>query len=117
MASINKSESIDFTLLRQYYDILGKEGVSQSLITFNRLIPEYIQELQSLMLEDEKLFRRQAHKIKGSCRSLGFLRLGKLMEFLEQETWTWDEAKTKVEQFVEALQPDQHAAEAWLNGI
>lgn len=117
MASINKFESFDFTLLRQYYDILGKEGVAQSLVTFNRLIPEYIQELQSLICEDETLFRRQAHKIKGSCRSLGFLRLGKLMEFLERETWTWDEAKTKVEQFAEFVQPDQQAVETWLNDL
>lgn len=115
MAFITYSESINFTLLEQYYEILGSDGISESLRTLEKLMPEYIAELEALgARQKEADFRRQAHKIKGGCRSLGFARLGQQMEFLERDSWSWEDAGSAIEQWRAWLPEDLQSVQNWL---
>ncbi|RUO26478.1 hypothetical protein CWE09_07155 [Aliidiomarina minuta] len=115
MATQEQPENIDFTLLEQYLDIIGQDGVAESLETFATLMPKYLAELVALYEQrDESGFRRQAHKIKGGCRSLGFVRLGAKMQFLERESWTWQEAKTVIDDWQSGLPSNIQQAQRWL---
>lgn len=115
MAFITYSESIDFSLLEQYFELLGEEGIRESLATLQKLMPEYIAEAEGLAAEqDETNFRRQAHKIKGGCRSLGFTRLGKLMEYLEREPWDWAQVAEVIAQWRAWLPEDLQSVQNWL---
>lgn len=115
MATHQTDTTIDFTLLEQYRDILGEEGLSESLRTFHSLMPVYLQELQEeASRKDEDAFRRQAHKIKGGCRSLGFTRLGAVMQFLERDTWQWGEIEPLLTEWKQHLQVDHEQAVTWL---
>ncbi|MCC5880651.1 MAG: Hpt domain-containing protein [Idiomarina sp.] len=115
MTTISYSESIDFTLLEQYFELLGSEGIRESLTTLQQLMPEYISELEDKAAQqDETGFRRQAHKIKGGCRSLGFARLGKLMEFLERDQWRWDDTLEAIAQWQLWLPEDLQSVQNWL---
>ncbi|RUO29803.1 histidine kinase [Aliidiomarina sedimenti] len=115
MTFINKFESLDEELLSQYHELLGEEGLTQSLDTFARLMPEYIVELERFALaEEEDDFRRQAHKVKGGCRSLGFARLGALMQYLEKDHWQWPEVPALIADARQWLAEDQETARQWL---
>lgn len=115
MTTTDTENTIDFTLLEQYYEILGKEGLNESLLTFNSLMPGYLDELrEQAKQEDETAFRRQAHKIKGGCRSLGFTRLGSVMQFLEREEWVWEEIDPLLDTWRDNLQLDYERVESWL---
>ncbi|MGX5913289.1 Hpt domain-containing protein [Aliidiomarina sp. Khilg15.8] len=115
MTAQTTDNNIDFTLLEQYLDILGKEGLGESLRTFHGLMPVYLSELEEEAAQkDEDAFRRQAHKIKGGCRSLGFTRLGQTMQFLERETWDWQEVEPMLTAWREHLQTDYEQVATWI---
>lgn len=116
MGLISYSEAIDYTLLNQYRDMLGTDGISQSLQTLETLIPSYLSELAALgEAEDEPAFRRQAHKVKGACRSLGFARLGDAMQYLEREHWTWADANAVQTECHAWLKADLDEVKRWLS--
>lgn len=115
MTYINKSDPLDTQLLQQYFELLGREGLQQSLDTFTRLMPSYMSELQSFAAaKREDDFRRQAHKVKGGCRSLGFARLGHAMQYLEKEAWQWNDVEKVLNDAISWLETDRVSAQAWL---
>ncbi|TRW50349.1 hypothetical protein FM042_05835 [Aliidiomarina halalkaliphila] len=110
-----KDAQLDTELLQQYVEILGKEGIAASFITFESMCPQYLQELHGLMgLENETAIRQCAHKMKGSCRSLGFIRLGQSMEVIEKEQWTMAQLEARVSAWGPMMHEDIAAAKAWL---
>lgn len=115
MSVISYSETIDQELLKQYQELLGSSGLKESLETLKSLMPTYYDELcQYYQAEDESAFRRQAHKMKGACRSLGFARLGEAMAFLEKETWQWQQAAEVMSLWSNWLVDDLAEVEYWL---
>lgn len=93
MSSANKS-AIDWDLIGQYRSLLGATGLADSVAMLQRVMPEYIEELRvQVASQNEKATRAQAHKMKGSCRSLGLHRAGLVMEWLEKESWQWSEVE------------------------
>lgn len=115
MAVITYSESIDFALLEQYFELIGAESTRESLMTLQNILPDYIAEAEDLAAQqDETNFRRQAHKVKGGCRSLGFTRLGQQMEFLEREPWDWEQAEAALAQWRTWLPEDLQSVQNWL---
>ncbi|MCH8501355.1 MAG: Hpt domain-containing protein [Aliidiomarina sp.] len=93
MSSANKS-AIDWDLIGQYRSLLGATGLADSVAMLQRVMPQYIDELQThVASQNEKATRAQAHKMKGSCRSLGLNRVGLVMEWLEKESWQWSDVE------------------------
>lgn len=110
-----KDNQLDTELLQQYVEILGKEGIAASFNTFESMCPEYLVELRGLIQsENDTAIRQCAHKMKGSCRSLGFIRLGQSMEVIEKEQWTNEQLEARVEAWEPMLHEDIAAAKAWL---
>ena len=115
MALISYSESINYTLLEQYRDMLGADGVAHSLATLTELLPSYLEELkQHASKQQEDAFRRQAHKVKGGAHSLGFVRIGAAMQFLERDHWNWDQANRVIAECEQWLSTDIPEVTAWL---
>jgi|GEM_PF-397892 len=115
-ASNTSEEVLDTALLQQYLELLGVSGLAASMATFKELIPGYFEALLSFIEQrDEKATRSQAHKIKGSCRSLGFTRLGEPMRFIEQEAWEWNEPEVKLDNWLVHFESDYAQAIDWLN--
>lgn len=115
MALISYSESINYTLLEQYRDMLGVDGIAHSLATLTELLPSYLDELKQHAHEHhEEAFRRQAHKVKGGARSLGFVRIGAAMQFLEQDSWDWKQANSVISECEQWLSTDIAEVTAWL---
>ena len=77
---------LDYELLNQYLEILGPEGLGASVALFKQMAPEYLTGIQRLgECSNEVEVRRSAHKIKGSCRALGFIRLEQSMQEIERD--------------------------------
>ncbi|WP_194757016.1 Hpt domain-containing protein [Aliidiomarina indica] len=112
----SKDAQLDTELLQQYVEILGVEGISASFSTFEKMCPEYLNELKSVVAtENETAIRQCAHKMKGSCRSLGFIRLGQSMEVIEKGQWSLEQLQTRIDAWENMLQADVKAARAWLD--
>ncbi|RUO42947.1 histidine kinase [Aliidiomarina taiwanensis] len=108
--------ALDTNLLEQYTDMLGIKGLRDSLNMFIELMPEYMQELDSVVhARDEQATRSQAHKMKGACRSLGFSGLAQPMEHIEKNRWTWEEVEQLLESWPNQLSQDIAQATAWLD--
>lgn len=107
---------LDKELLEQYADLMGDDGVHEMYATFADNIGGYLDHLQWLVKErKEQEARSQAHRVKGACRSMGLTELAKVMEKLEREAWSWDEAEAELAQWAKDLPAHQHQIEAWLN--
>ncbi|WP_417665768.1 Hpt domain-containing protein [Pseudidiomarina sp.] len=107
---------LDEKLLDQYYELLGSDGVREMYDTFNDNISGYLDHLKHLVgKRDEGDTRRQAHKVKGACRSVGLAQLASQMERLEREEWHWQDADDLLEQWVIELPLHQHQLRRWLH--
>lgn len=107
---------LDEKLLEQYYELLGVEGVREMHEIFSDNIGGYTEYLQQLVEQrNEAETRRQAHKVKGACRSVGLQQLARGMEHLEREPWHWQEADELLAQWCVELPLHQHQLKRWLH--
>lgn len=107
---------LDEKLLEQYYELIGKEGVQEMYQTFADNIGGYLEQLQRLIKQrDEAETRRQAHKLKGACRSVGLRQLASQMELLEREQWRWQQADDIIAQWATELPMHQGELRSWLH--
>ncbi|RUO23593.1 hypothetical protein CWE08_02810 [Aliidiomarina iranensis] len=112
------SNEIDWALLQQYQQILGIQGIADSFTMFLQVLPDYQAELERLVAtRDEAAVRSHAHKIKGSCRSLGFQRLGEEMQFIEKEPWQWGQVESLIAEWPHHYSADTTMVENWLAGL
>lgn len=106
---------IDTELLGQYVNMLGAQGLKESMSTFVQLMPGYLKDLESMVhARDSSSVRKQAHKMKGACRSLGFVRLAESMEVIEKDAWQWQEVEHLLEPWAIRMQADAQAAQDWV---
>lgn len=113
--STGNSNDIDWALLKQYQGILGMQGIADSFQMFLEVLPDYEAELMKLLAsKNEAGLRSQAHKIKGSCRSLGFQRLGEVMQFIEKESWQWPEVQAQIAKWPLYYAEDTAIVAEWL---
>ncbi len=106
---------LDEQLLEQFLELLGPTGVEEMYATFADNIGGYIDHLQNVVAKrNEEDTRRQAHQIKGACRSVGLSQLAKPMEHVECDAWQWDEIDDLLEQWVLEVPLHQHQLKRWL---
>lgn len=106
---------LDETLLEQFLELLGPPGVQEMYATFDDNISGYIDHMQDVVVKrNEEETRRQAHRIKGACRSVGLSQLALAMEHLERGAWEWDEVDDVLEQWVLEVPLHQHQLKRWL---
>lgn len=105
----------DEALLLQYLDILGYEGLELSFKTFKEMAPRYYLELQHAQkIKDETEIRRVAHKLKGSCSTLGLNRLAQALQSVERDAWSCTELSSLLQELEQQIQADVARCEAWL---
>lgn len=106
---------LDTALLGQYLSLLGPAGLRDSVSMFSQVGPEYLQELAAVVqARDESATRRQAHKLKGGCRSLGLQLLAGEFAWLEQDEWGWSEVEARQAAWSGLLEQDLALLHAWL---
>ncbi|WP_417656411.1 Hpt domain-containing protein [Pseudidiomarina aestuarii] len=107
---------LDERLLEQYAELLGNEGLLEMYETFSDNIRGYVDTLNWLLAQrDEVETRRQAHKLKGACRSVGLRQLARTMESVEREAWTWEQVEPQIKEWVAELPIHQAQLRRWLS--
>jgi|TARA_R100000781_G_scaffold66410_3_gene41947 histidine phosphotransfer protein HptB len=110
-----EKSDIDTELLQQYLDTLGAEGIQATLTTFDGIIQSYAKLLHQAAKErNEDELRKQAHKVKGACSSVGLTALSKTMERVEKEDWEWPVAERLLIEWADAVIPHRQQIDAWL---
>ncbi|EKE85277.1 Hpt domain-containing protein [Idiomarina xiamenensis] len=109
------SDVLDTELLQQYLDALGSEGLQQTVVTFEKVIGEYVNLMAGeLNAQNEEGLRRQAHKVKGACSSLGLLVLMDDMKHLEKAEWQWPEAYELLQQWPQKVPEHLAILKQWI---
>ncbi|MCK7459082.1 Hpt domain-containing protein [Idiomarina aminovorans] len=112
---MTEKSAIDTELLQQYLDTLGVQGIQSTLTTFDGIIQGYAKLLhQAAKSRNEDELRKQAHKVKGACSSIGLTALAKMMEEIEKENWEWPVAERKLIEWADAVIPHRQQIDAWL---
>lgn len=110
-----EKSAIDTELLQQYVDTLGIEGVNATLNTFDGIIQSYATLLhQAAKARKEDELRKQAHKVKGACSSVGLTALAELMKTVEKDDWDWPVAERTLIEWADAVIPHRQQIDAWL---
>ncbi|WP_089139168.1 aerobic respiration two-component sensor histidine kinase ArcB [Vibrio rumoiensis] len=119
----NKSESedleavIDTEMLLSYLEIVGKQSVLDSLLMFEQTIPDYMQQLnQYLNNQDDENLVSEAHKIKGAAGSVGLRRIQELAQLAQTpEASDWrDNVSTWVKKMNQYFQQDIDYLKQWI---
>src|SRR5690554_8094544 len=106
---------LDEQLLEQFLELLGPTGVEEMYATFADNIGGYIAHLQKVVAKrNEEDTLRQAHQIKGACRSVGLSQLAKPIELVESDAWPWDEISDLLELWVIEVPLHQQQLTRWL---
>ena len=106
---MSEKSVIDTELLQQYVDSLGVDGLKTTLATFDGVIQEYAKLIHTAAKErKEDELRKQAHKVKGACSSVGLSQLAEMMKRVEKKNGSG----RKVERWLIEWADDGYSASA-----
>ncbi|OON39219.1 aerobic respiration two-component sensor histidine kinase ArcB [Izhakiella australiensis] len=111
---------LDLTVLEQYIELVGPSLVHQSLAIFEKMMPGYLEVLDSnMMARDQKGIAEEGHKIKGAAGSVGLVHLQQLAKQIqspELPAW-WDNVQEWVEELKTEWRHDVAVLRNWLAGV
>ncbi|SFN26674.1 two-component system, OmpR family, aerobic respiration control sensor histidine kinase ArcB [Izhakiella capsodis] len=111
---------LDLTVLEQYVELVGPSLVHQSLEIFEKMMPGYLEVLDSnMMARDQKGIAEEGHKIKGAAGVVGLIHLQQLAKQIqspELPAW-WDNLQEWVEELKREWRHDLAVARNWLADI
>ncbi len=108
---------LDLAMLESYVDIVGAAPVLESITMFEKMMPYYIQVLDSNMVaKDQDGIVSEAHKIKGAAGSIGLQRIQRVAQKAQSPdmpAW-WENINDWVEEIKNEYQSDIEVLKQWL---
>ncbi|SDH26374.1 two-component system, OmpR family, aerobic respiration control sensor histidine kinase ArcB [Vibrio xiamenensis] len=108
---------LDLAMLESYVDIVGAAPVLESITMFEKMMPDYIQVLDSNMVaKDQDGIVSEAHKIKGAAGSIGLQRIQRVAQKAQSPdmpAW-WENINDWVEEIKNEYQSDIEVLKQWL---
>nr|WP_240473443.1 Hpt domain-containing protein [Ferrimonas senticii] len=81
---VQVNANLDTNTLDQYCDAIGPAILMKSVVLFEQMAPQYLQEIEAAInSEDKKAIIAEAHKFKGASGSVGLLRLQQLAQLMQ----------------------------------
>lgn len=109
MAANEFENILDLKTLEQYCDAIGAETLLKSVVLFEQLMPEYVDNLLSANEKNSKeILCSEAHKFKGAAGSIGLKRIQYNAQLIQHgEDPHWDSEHSEwLNVIVEKCQPD-----------
>lgn len=110
-------ELLDYCILEQYLDTLGKDLLLQSVSLFEQTMPEYLRALNTnLTAKDQPMIVDEAHKIKGAAGSVGLKRIAQVAQLAqspEEPAW-WQNIDDWIEQINLQYTHDINLLRKWI---
>ncbi|WP_299685430.1 aerobic respiration two-component sensor histidine kinase ArcB [uncultured Vibrio sp.] len=117
MASIDTT-LLDIDMLESYVDIVGPKPVLDSIVMFEKMMPEYMAILNANMAaKDHASIVLEAHKIKGAAGSIGLKRIQQVAQKAQSPdmpAW-WEHISDWVNEINNEYRNDIEVLKSWLN--
>ncbi len=111
-------DQLDTEMLEQYLSLVGPQLIEDGLIMFEKMMPEYLEVLDSNMLaRDQAEIAEQGHKIKGAAGAIGLKNLQKIAQQIqspELPAW-WDNVQEWVDELHCHWENDVNSLKKWLS--
>jgi two-component system, OmpR family, aerobic respiration control sensor histidine kinase ArcB len=111
------SQILDMDMLRSYVEIVGDKPVFDSITMFEKMMPEYIEILESNMVaKDQAGIVSEAHKIKGAAGSVGLARIQRVAQKAQTPdapAW-WENITDWVDEIKNEYRSDISVLKEWL---
>ncbi|AXY01903.1 aerobic respiration two-component sensor histidine kinase ArcB [Vibrio alfacsensis] len=108
---------LDLDMLESYVDIVGVKPVYDSINMFEKMMPDYIDVLDSnMMAKDQDGIVSEAHKIKGAAGSIGLKHIQSVAQKAQSPdmpAW-WENISDWVEEIKNEYQNDIQVLKSWL---
>ncbi|AWK14830.1 aerobic respiration two-component sensor histidine kinase ArcB [Candidatus Fukatsuia symbiotica] len=108
---------LDIEILEQYLELVGSQLIHQSLLLFEKMMPDYLAVLDSNMTaRDQNGIAQQAHKIKGAAGSVGLRHLQQLAQQIQTPSlpaW-WDNVQDWIDELKLEWRNDVQILREWL---
>ncbi|WQE76634.1 aerobic respiration two-component sensor histidine kinase ArcB [Vibrio alfacsensis] len=108
---------LDLDMLESYVDIVGVKPVYDSINMFEKMMPDYIDVLDSnMMAKDQEGIVSEAHKIKGAAGSIGLKHIQSVAQKAQSPdmpAW-WENISDWVEEIKNEYQNDIQVLKSWL---
>ncbi|BET95474.1 aerobic respiration two-component sensor histidine kinase ArcB [Xenorhabdus sp. TCT-1] len=113
-------ERLDTEMLNQYIELVGPKMITDSLVIFETMMPNYLALLDSNMTaRDQKGITEEAHKIKGAAGSVGLRHLQQLAQQIQSPdlpAW-WDNVQEWVDELKLEWKQDIEILRNWLSSV
>ncbi|CAM3722737.1 aerobic respiration two-component sensor histidine kinase ArcB [Xenorhabdus thuongxuanensis] len=113
-------ERLDTEMLNQYIELVGPKMITDNLIIFENMMPNYLALLDSNMTaRDQKGITEEAHKIKGAAGSVGLRHLQQLAQQIQSPdlpAW-WDNVQEWVDELKLEWKQDIEILRNWLSSV
>ncbi|MBD1226793.1 aerobic respiration two-component sensor histidine kinase ArcB [Xenorhabdus griffiniae] len=111
-------ERLDTEMLNQYIELVGPKMITDNLVIFETMMPNYLALLDSNMTaKDQKGITEEAHKIKGAAGSVGLRHLQQLAQQIQSPdlpAW-WDNVQEWVDELKLEWKQDIEILRNWLS--
>lgn len=108
-------QHLDLDLLTQYRQMLGADGIADTVNLLLQVLPSYFEALHALAAaQSETELRQQAHKAKSACRSGGLKVCGDMLAALEKGAWTNAELPTLLQTLEQEYELASAHLQRWL---
>ncbi|MEQ1974323.1 aerobic respiration two-component sensor histidine kinase ArcB [Xenorhabdus sp. SGI240] len=111
---------LDTEMLNQYIELVGPQMITDNLVIFETMMPNYLALLDSNMTaRDQKGITEEAHKIKGAAGSVGLRHLQQLAQQIQSPdlpAW-WDNVQEWVDELKLEWKQDIEILRNWLSGV
>lgn len=108
---------LDIDMLTSYIEIVGKTPVYESIAMFEKMMPEYIEILDSnLLSEDQAGITSEAHKIKGAASAIGLKHIQQVAQKAQtpEEPMWWGNISSWVDEIKTNYHTDITVLKDWL---
>ncbi|MBC8948572.1 virulence sensor protein [Xenorhabdus sp. TS4] len=113
-------ERLDTEMLNQYIELVGPKMITDNLVIFETMMPNYLALLDSNMTaRDQKGITEEAHKIKGAAGSVGLRHLQQLAQQIQSPdlpAW-WDNVQEWVDELKLEWKQDIEILRNWLSSV
>ncbi|WXG14353.1 aerobic respiration two-component sensor histidine kinase ArcB [Xenorhabdus griffiniae] len=111
---------LDTEMLNQYIELVGPKMITDNLVIFETMMPNYLALLDSNMTaKDQKGITEEAHKIKGAAGSVGLRHLQQLAQQIQSPdlpAW-WDNVQEWVDELKLEWKQDIEILRNWLSSV
>ncbi len=107
---------LDIDMLESYVDIVGIQSMQDNIAMFEKIMPEYIEILDSNMVaQDREGVTSEAHKIKGAAGSIGLMHIREIAHKAQSQSPAWEENITDwVDEIKNEYKNDIETLKSWL---